>query len=151
LGWGRGVGWYALGLVDTLAALPLASAHRPRLIESATNLRQSVLRFQRPDGGWGALLTVSGSEYDSSATALLGYFLLRTSSLGLAPVATPVPSVQRAIASLRARTRANGQVDFSQGSCIGLDRMSQRYAPTPYTQGMAIAVFSLNTNTGIGA
>ena len=53
LGWGRGTGWYALALIDTI---PFVSADdRSDLdVRSTDRLIGAVLKYQRSDGGWGA-------------------------------------------------------------------------------------------------
>jgi unsaturated rhamnogalacturonyl hydrolase len=139
LGWGRGTGWYALGLIDTMAAVP-ADQRQPAGQAAVQRLAKAVMRYQRGDGGWGALITQSSSPYDSSATALLTYFLERCVAEGFVPEAEARGSIHRAIESLKDHTRANGIVDFAQGPCIRPDRMSERYSPEAYAQGMALAV-----------
>ncbi len=139
LGWGRGVGWYAVGLIDTICSLPRGDQARIRFELACQRLLASIHRFQRPDGGWGSLLTQHSSRFDSSATALLTYFLCRMKEEGLCDVPHAADAITRAVSSLKAHTRQDGKVDFSQGNCMGFDRMSKRYAPTAYAQGMTVA------------
>jgi len=142
LGWGRGTGWYAIGLIDTLGELPHGSENRATFEKTATRLVDVILRFQRADGGWGSLITYSESKYDSSATAFLVYFLQRATEEQLVAESVVREPVQRAIESLKDHTRADGTVDFSEGDYMGLARMSQRYAPSAFSQGMLIAVMT---------
>ena len=92
------------------------------------------------DGG--RVITQSTSPYDSSATALLTYFLQRCKEEGFATAEQIDEPIRRAIASLQQHTRIDGTVDFAQGVCRGPDRMSPYYGPAPYVQGPVLAVMS---------
>jgi unsaturated rhamnogalacturonyl hydrolase len=49
--WGRAVGWYAMGIVDTLEFLPLEQPQRAQLIELLHRLAAGVARWQDPKTG----------------------------------------------------------------------------------------------------
>jgi unsaturated rhamnogalacturonyl hydrolase len=141
IGWGRGAGWYALGIIDTIRWLPRENRERKELEASASRLAQTVRFFQNNAGGWDAILNAP-SSFDSSATAMLAYFLRRALDEGIID-ASYNDSENRAVAALKQHTRIDGTVDFSQGDRMGLDRGSQHFGPTPYAQGMTFAVMSL--------
>jgi unsaturated rhamnogalacturonyl hydrolase len=135
LGWGRGAGWYGIGLVDTLVWLDKSEPARPALEDALQSLAAALRRYQRPAGGWGALINVD-SPYDSSGTAMLAYVLEKGMELGVLP-----PDYRRdaaaALRSLKCHTRIDGTVDFAQGNLMGLARHSKQFSPEPYAQGMA--------------
>jgi unsaturated rhamnogalacturonyl hydrolase len=139
LGWGRGAGWYALGLVDSFAWLP--PKDRAQLVEPIRSLAATLGRFERADGGWGSLLNAP-SPFDSSATSMLTYFLQRAQHARIIG-SEYAPSVARAIQALKRATRSNGVVDFAQGDCHGLNQMSAAYGPAPYAQGATLALLSV--------
>lgn len=141
VGWGRGVGWYAIGLIDTIAALPGQDPDRAEMEDAARALAQSVVRCQRADGGWGSMLTCP-SPFESSATAMIAYFLQRSITLGVISKDYD-KHVARGLIALRGVTRANGDIDYAQGVCVDLNRHSTLYAPTTYAQGAALAVFAI--------
>ncbi len=53
LAWGRGVGWYLLGIVDTLAELNSDDPAFSSLREALQNALATLVKHQRPDGHWG--------------------------------------------------------------------------------------------------
>jgi unsaturated rhamnogalacturonyl hydrolase len=141
VGWGRGVGWYAVGLIDTVSALPRQDPDREELEEDVRALAQSVVRYQRADGGWGSMLTCQ-SQFESSATAMIAYFLKRSINLGV--ISSDYDrNVARSLAALRGVTRANGDIDYAQGVLQDYNRHSTRYAPEAYAQGAALAVSAI--------
>ena len=74
-GWGRGQGWALLGLLDvieTARTLPLNEADRVMvagLVESARSLALALVRTQRSDGHWYAVVANpdSGDEFSTAA------------------------------------------------------------------------------------
>jgi unsaturated rhamnogalacturonyl hydrolase len=140
-GWGRGVGWYALGLADTLASLPKDHSARPRLTQRARDLARSLARWELPDGGWSVLLPAV-RRYDASATALLGYFLEKGMALGVLPPECR-GMTDRALAAMAEKTRADGSVDFAQGAAYGLNEASRVMDRSVFAQGAALRWLAL--------
>jgi len=137
LGWGRGAGWAAVGLIDGYALLQRSG--RDEVIESAiASFAEAIARVQRPDGGFGAVL-LNPSAFDSSATAMLAYFLERGMRLGLID-AQYREAVERAVRALQLATRTDGTVDLAQGDAMGINRFSSSFAPSSFVQGMTIAL-----------
>jgi unsaturated rhamnogalacturonyl hydrolase len=74
-GWGRGQGWALLGLLDvieTARELPLDDADRAMVVDleaSARALSIEMMRIQREDGHWYAVVTdpESGDEFSTAA------------------------------------------------------------------------------------
>ena len=135
IGWGRGAGWFGIGLVDTLAWIDESHKDRPVLEDALRSLATGLRRYQRPAGGWGALVNVD-SPYDSSATAMLAYVLEKGMRLGILPRDYSREGTA-AMDSLKHHTRSDGTVDFAQGDVMGLARHSGAFLPAPYAQGMA--------------
>src|SRR5690606_1717 len=70
-GWGRGLGWYAIGLIDAWRELPNAHPQKAVLAESVTKFARAAIKFQQPYGGWTWLVTNAHTTPDSSATATI--------------------------------------------------------------------------------
>jgi unsaturated rhamnogalacturonyl hydrolase len=68
-GWGRGQGWALLGLLDLLDYLPDGDDAKQKLQESALSLARALVRLQREDGGWSAVVGEAGSGDESSTAA----------------------------------------------------------------------------------
>jgi unsaturated rhamnogalacturonyl hydrolase len=65
-GWGRGQGWALLGLLDVLDRLPAGDAE---LEAAAVALARALVKLQREDGGWSAVVGDEGSGDESSTAA----------------------------------------------------------------------------------
>ena len=138
LGWGRGAGWYALAQVDLYPYLDNPE-HIASVKQWMTELAETLLQYERKDGGFSSLLQTV-SPYDSSATAMLRYlyskayqFLKRMEYYEVAV---------RCCKKLMKKTKINGVVDECQGDTIDIGVMSERYAEMPFVQGMTLRLFA---------
>jgi unsaturated rhamnogalacturonyl hydrolase len=68
-GWGRGQGWALLGLLDLLDYLPDGHPASRDLQDAALALVRALVRLQRADGGWSAVVGDAGSGDESSTAA----------------------------------------------------------------------------------
>lgn len=133
-GWGRGTGWYTLGLIDLYPELPEGADHE-EVRGWLREIADACLQFERRDGGFSAILP-AGDPYDSSATAMLGYFYARCGEIFGEERYTQV--ARRCRTRLMKVTMLTGVVDACQGDTIDLGIFSQRYAPMPFAQGMTL-------------
>lgn len=96
LGWGRGQGWALLGLLTVIECTPDHPAVR-RLRAAASSLTAAMLRHQRPDGHWDAVVGAPESGDESSTAAFMVTALRRASRLDLVPSAQLEPAIGRAL------------------------------------------------------
>eukprot|EP00246_Nothoceros_aenigmaticus_P004663 TRINITY_DN16298_c0_g1_i1.p1 TRINITY_DN16298_c0_g1~~TRINITY_DN16298_c0_g1_i1.p1 ORF type:complete len:406 (-),score=36.27 TRINITY_DN16298_c0_g1_i1:240-1457(-) len=77
--WGRAVGWYAMGLVDTLDFFPLTHPKRGELIAILQRLAVAITKVQDPKTGvWWEVLDQggrAGNYLESSASSMFVYAL----------------------------------------------------------------------------
>jgi unsaturated rhamnogalacturonyl hydrolase len=77
--WGRAVGWYALGIVETLAAMPEDHPRRAELITVFRDLADAIARVQdKQTGLWWQVLDQpnrAGNYLESSASSMFVYAL----------------------------------------------------------------------------
>lgn len=136
-GWGRGLAWFALGLIDSWNSLPDGHPRKMTLQELVVKTAGSALKFQRENGGFNWLLFVKESRFDSSTTAAMCWFFT---------LAAQIPEIaQQCLAAresglkyLQSVTRRNGAVDFSQGDTKGIGVYSQNFDILPFTQGLVL-------------
>ncbi|WP_052087828.1 glycoside hydrolase family 88 protein [Paenibacillus wynnii] len=136
-GWGRGLGWYAIGLIDAWRELPDHHECKETLKDSVIKFARSVLPLQNPEGNWNWTATRSESRSDSSATATLGWFMLHASSIEELSEDCD-KSADQAVNYLMKVTRRNGAVDFSQGDTKDIGVYSSLFNVLPFTQGFCI-------------
>lgn len=84
--WGRAMGWYAMGLVDTLDFVPVDHPRRGELIAILRRLAEAVTRFQDPKSGvWYQVMDQGareGNYLEASVSTMLSYALLKAARLG---------------------------------------------------------------------
>ena len=134
IGWGRGTGWYLLGILYCYREMDDGEEKAwlyERMVEAANN----ILKYQRTDGGWSTQL-VSKWNYDSSATAIFATFLYEL--YAIVGEKAYWEAAQKAAAKLMASTTKDGAIEFCEGACHGVGRYSTRYSISPFTQGMVL-------------
>ncbi len=141
-GWGRGTGWYLVGLADALLELDRDDEGFASLLGAYRSAADCLRGLQRSDGHWAWAVLHRGADLDSSATSLIGYALLRGVRGGLLDD-TILTTVDGAIAALISATRSDGLVDHSSAECRGLGRYPREYGPRPWLQGSATALGAL--------
>lgn len=136
-GWGRGLGWFLIGLADAYGALPILHSQKETLKHLIIDVARSVLKFQLPDGSFTWLIFDEKSRKDSSTVATVAYFLA---------VAAEIPELkiesneakEKCLNYLQKVTRRTGAIDFSQGDTKGIGVYSQNFDILPFTQGFAL-------------
>lgn len=101
--WGRGLGWYAMALVDILDVIPPENeALRAPLLEMVPELAESLVRHQDATGTWYQILDrpgQPGNYREASATAMFTYFLAKAINQGYLPESY-APAARKAYAGL---------------------------------------------------
>ncbi|HEX8411792.1 MAG TPA: pectinesterase family protein [Thermoanaerobaculia bacterium] len=84
--WGRAMGWYAMGLVETLDFIPLTHPRRVELVAILQRLAEAVTKVQDPKTGvWWQVLDKGGREgnyLESSVSVMFSFALLKAARLG---------------------------------------------------------------------
>ncbi len=84
--WGRAMGWYAMGLVETLDELPAPHPGRAELVAILKRLAEAVAKVQDPKTGvWYQVLDQGGREgnyLEASVSAMLSFSLMKAARLG---------------------------------------------------------------------
>jgi unsaturated rhamnogalacturonyl hydrolase len=106
--WGRGIGWYAMALVDCLDLMPADHSDRPQMLAILSTLAQALAYYQDPNDGpdpnngmWWQVVnkgyprtTYSQNYTETSCTAMFSYALARAVEKGYLP-ADPYLAVSR--------------------------------------------------------
>ncbi|HLP65540.1 glycoside hydrolase family 88 protein [Flavobacterium sp.] len=136
-GWGRGLGWYAIGLIDAWKALPESDSRKSILQHYVIRFAKDAAQFQDNDGSWHWLISNSASQRDSSTVATLAWFY--SNALSISEIATLCTETkEKALRYLMKVTQRNGAIDFSQGDTKGIAIHSQEFSILPFTQGFAL-------------
>lgn len=140
-GWGRGLGWFAIGLIDTWNELPSDHEAMQALEPIIEQFAHALMTFQRADGSWSWTVTRE-CRSDSSATATLAWFMLNAAQLGSIKTLC-LQSCDRALHYLMKVTRRRGAVDFSQGDTKDIGVYSMLFNILPFTQGFSMRTINL--------
>ncbi|TPN89140.1 glycoside hydrolase family 88 protein [Aquimarina algicola] len=135
-GWGRGLGWFILGIVDTYNELPKDHTAKEYLKSLILNTANDLMPFQKENGSFAAMLAVDASRHDSSITTLGGWLLLN--AYMITSDEKYLEATQKCISSLMQATRRNGIIDFCQGDTKGIGLYAQTFDLMPFVQGLTI-------------
>lgn len=133
-GWGRGVAWYLIGLVDTYNNL-MNKEYKNLLREWIFEAAEKYIIYQRTDGGFGATLQRT-KTYDSSATAAIAWFYSCCYEMFANEKYKQVK--EKCINKLLLCTRISGAIDWCQGDTKDIGVFSQTYDIMPFAQGMVL-------------
>ncbi|MGO4543319.1 glycoside hydrolase family 88 protein [Paenibacillus sp. 2TAB23] len=144
-GWGRGLGWLAIGLSDAWHELPEGHGSKAILEQFVSKFAYAILAFQGKEGNWNWTVTRQETRADSSTTATLAWFLLQASQIAELSEACS-QGAERAVQYLMRVTRRSGAVDFSQGDTKDIGVYSMLFNILPFTQGFCIRIANFNTH-----
>ena len=120
--WGRGNGFAALGLVETLTRMPAGHRSRARLLDIYRRQMAGVRANQAPDGAWRQIIDEPGAYREETATAMLLSAMARGIRLGWLD-GSYRPSVDRAWRALAAHVAEDGTlIDVCTGTGAGPTR-----------------------------
>ena len=116
--WGRAMGWYAMGLVDTLEHFPAGHPRRAEIIAILNREAAAIAKYQDAKSGvWWDIIDLGGREknyLESSASAMFVYALMRGVREGYLPEKY-LKTATRGWAGIKKefiKTNAQGQTDW---------------------------------------
>jgi rhamnogalacturonyl hydrolase YesR len=101
--WGRGNGFAAFGLMDSLTHLRAESTAKSRLINIFQRHMNSLLQHQSPDGAWRQVIDEPGAYREFTATAMITTAMARGIRSGWLDQARFLPAVNRGWKAVSAR------------------------------------------------
>jgi unsaturated rhamnogalacturonyl hydrolase len=141
-GWGRGTGWFILGVLDSYLELKDGQL-KERLEKILRETAAYYLQFQREDGGFGIFIQ-DKNTYDSSATAVFAYFYAKC--FQIFGNAEYFRSLEKSLEKLQSFTRRDGALDYCQGDTVEVGVFSQRLDIMPFAQGMLLRAVKIYEN-----
>ena len=136
-GWGRGMGWYALGLVDLY--LELKEDSQTDLLKSY--MLEIVENWKYFEGDGFSTIVQTPEHYDTSATIMLGYFYAVCGKEFQVNEYTEI--AKRCLNKAVKHTKISGVIDGCLGDTKDIGVFSQRYGSMPFVQGIAIRLHSI--------
>ena len=148
-GWGRGQGWALLGIIDVLeianrlALTQDTNTAMSRLAAAAAKQIAAMVRLQRSDGHWYAVVDRPDSGDEYSTTAFMAYGISRALRLGIVSGAGPVEAAARAQDAVEAAIASDGVLRCVSAAVMASTEPSHYYhVPidfvVPWGQGPAV-------------
>lgn len=84
--WGRSMGWFVMGLIDTLSFFPVNHADREQLITVLTKTLEALRKVQDERGVWYQVLNAGGRKgnyLEASASCMILYAMAKGMRLGV--------------------------------------------------------------------
>ncbi|RXS98208.1 glycosyl hydrolase [Silvibacterium dinghuense] len=94
--WGRGNGWFAVGMTEMLRELPKGTPERARIEQGYHTMMASLLRYQAGDGSWRQLIDREDAWPESSGTGMFAYALISGVRHGWLDAAQYAPAARKA-------------------------------------------------------
>lgn len=141
IGWGRAVGWLMIGIIDTLEHLESNHLEYEKLNAKFNELTITVLKYQKKNGAFSRQLQALEGMNDSSATAMIGYSIIKAVKLGVVD-SRYLLNVEEMINYLLNVTE-EGYVMESSAECLGLGMYPQRQGWYPWSQGPTGSLLSI--------
>jgi unsaturated rhamnogalacturonyl hydrolase len=136
-GWGRGLGWYAIGLIDAWDIFPEDNPNKNVLEKSVVSFAKMAFKHQNINGGWSWIVNDKSSRMDSSTTATLAWFFFKAASIESIS-SDCISAKEKALEYLKSVTRRDGAIDFSQGDTKAIGIHSNEFDILPFTQGFCL-------------
>jgi rhamnogalacturonyl hydrolase YesR len=132
--WGRGNGFPALGLTWTVDALPASYSGRAEALQALRRHLEALLPHQDASGAWHQIIDRPGSYRELTATAMIGYAMLRGVRAGWLDRARFLPAVRRAWDAVNARVAGDGAL-FDVCTGTGKQKSERDYYERPAIWG----------------
>ena len=128
-GWGRGVAWFIIGVLETYKQLPDNHQEKKYLQNILSDLAKTLKKYQKENGSFSWNIFLTDDRSDSSATAVFAWLFKEVNY---------DEEAIKALDYLKSVTRRNGAIDFSQGDTKAIGVYSQNFDILPFTQGFVL-------------
>ena len=142
-GWGRGCGWWAVGITDSLKELlgfDGLDKEKTFLLKLSMTFLDEMGKHVEGDGAIRRMM-LNASLSDSSASAMTAYCF--SFAYSLTKKEEYKEYANRIFSYLKTATRRNGVIDYSQGDTMGIGYYSPNLSVVPAAQGFAAAAYEL--------
>ena len=133
IGWGRACGWLMKGIAESVRWIPSKMREKRQLKMAFWSLKDSVVKYQRKDGGFSWQLQAQEGPVDVSAGAMIGNAIWAISHKGEMKPDTLKVLQQLEDSFLISVT--GGEVRNCSGECTGFSEYPQVYGVYPWGSG----------------
>lgn len=141
IGWGRGVGWLLIGMVDSLEYITNHMSY-PFITAEFIRIVNECVKYQLESGYFTWQLSALEGPIDTSTTSMILYAVKKGIMLGVLDKEY-TKYTEIGVLALR-KTINEGIVKSSSGECMGLSMYPQIYGEYPWAQGPTTAFMALH-------
>lgn len=138
-GWGRGVGWFLMGIVGVLEYIQKENPSYSLLADKYADLVTLVFNEQAENGAFPIQFLGGGAEPDSGATGMIANACLKGVELGLIK-SSYFNSCSKAMDFIYSVTGTDGRVQECSGEALGANSYSCLKGWFPWGQGPAVSL-----------
>lgn len=117
--WGRGNGWFAVGMAELLRSLPKNHPRRARIMKGFETMMASLLKYQTPNGLWRQLIDKPESWEENSGSAMFAFAMVTGVKNGWLDEKTYGPAARKAWLSLVKHLDENANLS---DVCVGTNK-----------------------------
>ena len=115
--WGRGDGWFAVGMAELLRSLPEDHPLRPRILAGYRKMMASLLEYQDANGMWHQLIDHPEAYPETSCTGMFTFAMITGVKNGWLDAATYGPAARRGWLGLISYINPDGDIrDVCEGT-----------------------------------
>lgn len=138
-GWGRGLGWFLLGIIGVLEFLPRNDVNYQFFLSFYRSLIEQVFNKQGKSGAFSVQLLDEGSTPDSGATGMIAYACAKGVELNLIDK-TYLERCAKAFEFILSVTDEEGRVQECSGEALGANNYSNKKGWYPWGQGPSVSL-----------
>jgi unsaturated rhamnogalacturonyl hydrolase len=138
-GWGRGLGWFLLGIIGVLELLPKSDVNYQFFLGFYRSLIEQVFNKQGKCGAFSVQLLDERSTPDSGATGMIAYACAKGVELNLIDK-TYFEHCIKAFEYILSVTDKDGRVQECSGEALGANNYSNEKGWYPWGQGPAVSL-----------
>jgi rhamnogalacturonyl hydrolase YesR len=142
IGWGRGVGWLLIGLVDSIEYINPTHQKYNLLCEYFIDIVAKVVQYQRNDGYFCWQLSAEDGPVDTSATAMILYAIAKGVQIGVLSIRDYYIRLNKGKDALHLSYKDDDIFNCSS-EAVGPGMYPQVYGAYPWALGPAISFFTI--------
>jgi len=141
IGWGRGVGWLLIGIIDSLEYIPKKMFLYEYIEKKFIEIVKTTIKYQNSNGSFAWQILATEGYSDTSATSMIAYAIERAIRLKILDDSYR-KNCYLALESILSYTK-NGLIFGCSAECRGIGMYPQIYDTYPWSQGPATALAAL--------
>tara|TARA_R110002051_G_C8718283_1_gene496350 strand:+ start:974 stop:2041 length:1068 start_codon:yes stop_codon:yes gene_type:complete len=136
--WGRGLGWYMLGLSATIAYTDVKSNKKYHYFKNELDLLVKNLELCQKDHYWGQFLGITKKWHVDTSSSCMIFYSLKLAGIEMDNL--------KFYDFIKTKTLKNGFVYYTSGDTEDINLYSREYGKSELTQGLLLSIYSTEKN-----